>query len=673
MKVALPARIPANMEEVRPAKARRRAAHGLSGKTVRANVCVPFITMSHRFPPARSVASSLVCLSAPFLALAAAPVWAQTLTTLPETVVTATRNTQLVSSTLPHTTVISRADIERSQASDLVTLLQREAGLQRTQNGGVGSTSSIFMRGAPSLQTLVLIDGVPLNKQDASGAVSLEHLMLDNVERVEIVRGNVSAIYGSGAIGGVIQIFTRDGARDPSASLGLELGPRSTAKLSAQVSGRVGETSLSAGASRFVTDGFSSINAAQLPGANPDDDGYRNTSLNLSLTHQLAERHRVGARFMRSSGETDYDNSFGAPRDRQLSITRLQQASLFADNTWGDWRSRVTLSEQSDRLSTDDNGFFGSTDQFRTRAMVLNWVNNLALGSDWLLTAGAERQWQSVDTASTAYPTYDVKRAATAVFVGVEGEAGPGMVQLNLRHDKVGDLSKSTGYLGYSLPVGEALKLIASASTAFNAPPLGYLYAPSFGNPALKPEEARSHELGVQYSQGSHHLRTTWFNTQVKNQLDYDTSLFRFGNIGRTRNQGLEMSYQGKWGDTGLRASLTLQDPEDASTGNTLQRRAKTFWSVGVSQPVAGVLVDADVRHSGKSPDRYTDASTFAAVNTTLASYTVLDLTASYKLRADWELRARIDNLTDERYQTVYGYNQQPRSLYVGLTWRPKF
>jgi vitamin B12 transporter len=161
------------MEEVRPAKARRRAAHGLSGKTVRANVCVPFITMSHRFPPARSVESSLVCLSAPFLAMAAAPVVAQTPATLPETVVTATRNTQLVSSTLPHTTVISRADIERSQASDLVTLLQREAGLQRTQNGGVGSVSSIFMRGAPSLQTLVLIDGVPLNKQDASGAVSL--------------------------------------------------------------------------------------------------------------------------------------------------------------------------------------------------------------------------------------------------------------------------------------------------------------------------------------------------------------------------------------------------------------------------------------------------------------------------------------------------------------------
>ena len=141
------------------------------------------------------------------LALMAISSHAQFSTTLTETVVTATRSTQLLSATMPHTTVINREDIERSQASDLVTLLQREAGLQRTQNGGVGTVSSIFMRGAPSLQTLVLVDGVALNKQDASGAVSLEHVMLDNVERVEIVRGNVSAIYGSGAIGGVIQMI----------------------------------------------------------------------------------------------------------------------------------------------------------------------------------------------------------------------------------------------------------------------------------------------------------------------------------------------------------------------------------------------------------------------------------------------------------------------------------
>lgn len=611
----------------------------------------------------------------PLACAAACPALAQSTDTLSETVVTATRNTQLLSSTMPHTTVISRDDIERSQASDLVTLLQREAGLQRTQNGGVGTVSSVFMRGAPSLQTLVLVDGVPLNKQDASGAVSLEHLMLDNVERVEIVRGNVSAIYGSGAIGGVIQIFTRDGGREPSASLGLELGPRDTAKLSVQASGRVGDTAISAGVSRYLTAGFSSVDAVQRPGANPDDDAYQNSSVNLSLSHQLSERHRVGMRLMSSNGETDYDNPFGAPTDLQHSSTRLQQASLFADNTWGDWRSRVTLSEQSDRATHRDDGFFGSIDSFRTRSTVLNWVNNLPLGKDWLLTAGLERQWQRVDTASTSIyvSPYDVQRDTDALFAGVEGAAGPGTLQINLRHDAFGELSKSTGFLGYSLPLSDAFKLIASASTAFNAPPLGYLYAPSYGNPDLKPEEARSHEVGLQYERGAHLLRATWFDTLVKNQLDYDTTLYQFQNLGRTRNRGLEVSYQGKIGATGLRASLTVQDPENDLTGETLLRRAKTFWSMGISQPVAGVLVDADLRHSGRRSDRYTDTSTFTAVDTTLGSYTVLDLAVSYKLRQDLELRARIDNVADKVYQTVYGYNQQPRSVYVGLTWRPTF
>lgn len=613
----------------------------------------------------------------PLACAAAFPALAQSnpTPTLSETVVTATRNPQLLSSTMPHTTVIGRDDIERSQASDLVTLLQREAGLQRTQNGGVGTVSSIFMRGAPSLQTLVLVDGVPMNKQDASGAVSLEHVMLDNVERVEIVRGNVSAIYGSGAIGGVIQIFTREGTREPSASLGLELGSHETAKLSAQASGRVGDTAISAGVSRYLSEGFSSVDADQRAGANPDHDAYQNTSVNLNLSHQLAAQHRIGLRFMRSSGDTDYDNPFGASTDLQSSTTRLQQASLFADNTWGDWRSRVTLSEQSDRSTTRDDGFYGSTDQYRTRATVLNWVNNLALSGDWLLTGGLERQWQRVDTASTSpyVSPYDVKRDATALFGGVEGPAGPGTVQFNLRHDKVGELSKSTSFLGYSLPLGEAFKLIASASTAFNAPPLGYLYAPSYGNPDLMPEEARSREIGLQYSRGAHLLRTTWFDTRVKNQLEYDTNLSRFENIGQTRNRGLELSYQGRVGETGLRASLTLQDPENDITGETLLRRAKTFWSLGVSQPVAGVLVDADLRHSGRRSDRYTDTSTYATVDTTLAAYTVLDLAASYKLRKDLELRARIDNVTDRDYQTVYSYNQQPRSVYVGLTWRPTF
>lgn len=625
----------------------------------------------------RNLRAPLAVLPLAILALSshAQSAGAERSTDLSETVVTATRNPQLISAAMHHTTVITRADIERSQVSDLVTLLQREAGLQRTQNGGVGTVSSVFMRGAPSLQTLVLVDGVPLNKQDASGAVSLEHLMLDNVERVEIVRGNVSALYGSGAIGGVIQVFTRTGSKEPSASMGVDVGPRAMRRLSAQVGTQVGSTHISAGVSRYLTDGFSSVNPVNFATANPDADAYSNTSANVSLVHKLAAQHQVGVRLSQSTGDTAYDNAYGAPTDVQQSRTRLSQASLFTDNTWGDWRSRVTLSEQSDRSRHNDNGLFGSIDSYRTSATVLNWVNTLALNESWEVTAGLDLQRQHILTTTTSAfgKPYNVNRSATAVFGGVQGPVGAGDVQINARHDKVGDLSETTGYLGYSHPVSDDWKLIASTSTAFNAPPLGYLFAPGFGNPALKPEQARSHELGAQFQQGSHLLRATYFNTRVRDQLDYDNATFRFANLGRTRNKGLEVSYKGKWGSAAVRGSLTLQEPVNEITGQALTRRAKTLWSMGLSQKVAKVSLDADLRYSGARADRYSDPATFKAVNTLLSAYAVLDLAMSYPLRTDLDLRARLDNVTDAKYQTAYSYNQQPRSLYVGLTWRPKF
>ncbi len=221
-------------------------------------------------------------------------------------------------------------------------------------------------------------------------------------------------------------------------------------------------------------------------------------------------------RLSRSVGDTAYDNAYGAATDVQTSSTRISQATLFTDNTWGDWRSRVSLSEQSDRSQTSDNGVFGSDDGFRTGATVLSWVNTVALGGNWLATAGLERQWQRVTTETTSAfgSPYDARRNTTAWFGGVEGGVGPGSLQVNLRLDRVGELDETTYYLGYSLPVTKQLKLMASTSTAFNAPPLGYLFAPGFGNRDLKPETARSQELGLQYEQGSHLLRATWFNTR---------------------------------------------------------------------------------------------------------------------------------------------------------------
>ena len=609
------------------------------------------------------------------LALAAAfPSLAQNqaVSQLQETVVTASRNAQLLNSALPHTTIISRDDIERSQATDLVTLLERESGLQRTQNGGLGSTATIFMRGAPALQTLVLIDGVPQNKQDASGAVSLEHVMLDQVERVEIVRGNVSAIYGSGAIGGVIQIFTRGGTRKPSASLSFELGPRAFRKSTGSFSTQVGDTTMSADLSRVSTSGFSAVNPAQNSAANPDADGYTNTSVNLALTHQLSKDHSFGARVFKSNSETAYDDNFYAdlPTDVHLSTTKLSQVSVFSDNTWGIWRSRLGVSEQADKSRYQKNDVFLYS--FVTRATVLNWVNTIAIGKNWVATAGLEQQRQRVESTDPTFGSnYSKLRNTGAVFGGVEGKVAGGDMQLNLRRDRVGELEATTSFLGYGYPVSRQVKLVGSLSTAFNAPPLGYLFDPSFGNPLLRPERARSRELGLQYEGSGHLVRATYFDTRIKDELRFDTTLNMLGNVASTRNRGTELSYKGRLDATDLRAGLTLQNPVDELTGERLQRRAATLLSGGISHPLGALRLSADVLYSGERPDAYSDAN-FNTVKTTLRPYTVLNLSASYKLSTAVLLKARMDNVTNEKYQTVYSYNQQPRSVYFGLVWTPR-
>ena len=599
---------------------------------------------------------------------------AQSALVLPDTVVTATRSPQLLSASLAHTTLITREDIERSQATDLVTLLEREAGLQRTQNGGVGTTSSLFLRGAPSLQTLVLIDGVPQNKQDASGAVSLEHVMLDNVERVEIVRGNVSAVYGSGAIGGVIQIFTRSAGKSDRASLSLEVGPRASAKLSASASLVSGATSVQLSASRYQSDGFSAVNAAQLPGANPDQDGYENTSVNVALTHTFAQGHQLGFRFTRSQAQTAYDNYFGEPQDVQSSSTVLTQTSVYSANQWGRWNSRITLSQNSDKSTYSDNGVYGSVDGFISKAQVASWVNTFRLDDNLNLTAGLEQQTQKIDTSSTSpYSTpYDQSRATRAVFAGLDGQWGATSVQINLRNDSVGELRKGTGYLGVGYAITDHIKVTASTSTAFNAPPLGYLFAPGYGNPLLKPELASSDEVGLQYAQGGHLLRGTYFDTRVQDQLTYDTATFAFTNLDRMKNRGVELSYRGSWATTQWRASLTLQDPVNEITGVTLQRRAKQLASVGVFQTTGAWQLGGNLRWSGPRNDAYSDPVSFDRMTVQLASYSVLDLTAAYQWSPTVLLTGRLDNALDTSYQTVYGFNQQPRSLYAGLTWTPK-
>ncbi len=593
-----------------------------------------------------------------------------TVYTLPESVVTVSRSEQLLTSALPHTTVIGRSQIERSQALDLPSLLSSEAGFQFTQSGGRGSAANLFLRGSAALQVLVLIDGVPMTKQDTTGTVSLEHIMLDQVERVEIVRGNVSAIYGSGAIGGVIQIFTRQGQGKPAARAQLEVGSLRSARANVGFGGQVGDTRFSIGVGRHRTQGISSMNAEQFPFENPDRDGYRNTNYSLALSHDVAKGHQLGLRAYGSDGRFEFDGGgFGSPTDIHKGRADIANWSLYSHNQISAaWRSELTFSQGRERSVYDASlTAFPFDSEAVTRSRTLTWNNTYAFG-DWQLNAGLERQRHRID-ASDSNPTQLVReRGVAALFAGVAGTWGASnahSMQLNLRRDDTDGLApKTTAYAGYGLQLAPAWKLIVNASSAFNVPPLGYLYDLFSGNPALLPETARSAELGLQWAQDGQVVRATLFNTRIANLLQYDFATFSFNNVSDASNKGLELSYTGKAAGANLRASLTLQNPRDESTGQRLMRRARAMAALGASMPVGQWMLGADLRYTGSRTD--------TPGNPMLAGYFVANATARYAVTPEIALTARIDNLFDRRYQTAYGYNQLGRGVFVGIVWAQK-
>lgn len=504
---------------------------------------------------------------------------------LEEVVVTASRSQQLLVDAIPSTTVIGRDAIERSQAIDLPSLLASEASFQFTQNGGRGSASNVFLRGASGMQVLVLVDGVPMTRQDASGTVGIEHIMLDQIDHVEIVRGNVYAIYGSGAIGGVIQIFTRAPTGRQTSYAQVDGGSFGTGKVSAGLSGGQDDTRYTLGIGRHSTAGITAMSQTQYPLENSDLDGYQNTNYRFGISKDISASTRIGLRVEGSEGNLAYDSGLKDTDSFGTGASNQQSWSLYLKNEiTDDWRSELAYSENRDyaRYETT-NSASPATYNYTTQSKIVHWNNTLSVG-DVLFNAGIENQNQSVDTSELYSYNSDYvadtlsllsyQRVVTSGFIGASGAWGKHSFQANLRLDSPsGSGANDTHYLGYGFQVSRAWKVLASTSTAFNLPPLSYLYDPISGNSSLQPETALSNEWGVQWNDGQQLVRMTNFNTRTRNLLQYDTSTYFFGNVDNALNTGTEIMYSGKYAKSRSKAVTRV---------NTQSMRQRVFFCRGV-------------------------------------------------------------------------------------------
>jgi len=580
-------------------------------------------------------------------------------------IVTPTRMPQALDKTIADTTVLEEQEIRQSGATDVPTLLRSLAGVEIYQSGGLGKQSSIFMRGTNSSHVLVLLDGVRINSA-TTGTTALEHIMLDSIERIEVVRGNVSSLYGSEAIGGVIQLFTKRGTGTPAFNVNAGLGSHGTKKLAAGFSGSTDSTSFNISAGKVKSDGISAIDTQIAPTANSDKDGYDNTTFNAQIQHAINVDHKLSATVFSTRGDSAYDVSGtwgNVPTDQHRMLANINKITVDTDNKLTDvWQSRLSWASGTD----DSKGYLNGVEASRINSInkQMIWQNEVQLAETQHVNLAVERLEQSVDS-DTVY-TRDA-RSVNSVLGGYVAEYGAQQVQLNLRQDRYSDFGvANTGLVGYGLSLSDSLRATLSFSSAFKAPTFNDMYAPVSwgGNPDLRPERANNREIGLRYTAGGQQADLVYFSNRIQDLIVYQFPLMM--NVDQARIDGAELGYSGKFGDTSAKASLTLQNPRDIATGQVLLRRAKSFANISVGQQLGAFKIGGEWQHSSARTD--IDINTYSRIS--MAAYEVVNLTANYELSKGMDLTARVDNLFNKGYMLAHGYSTLGRSLFVGLNYR---
>ncbi|PWB58533.1 MAG: TonB-dependent receptor [Nitrosomonadales bacterium] len=581
---------------------------------------------------------------------------------LNDVVVTATRSPQPIQNLVADVSVITAADIRAAGQSTLAEVLQAQPGVEISSNGGPGTTTSVYLRGANAGHTLVLVDGMRIGSA-TTGSTALENIPLDQVERIEILRGPASHLYGSEAIGGVIQIFTRSGKGAPAANFSAGIGSFNTQTLSAGYGGESGGNRFSFQAGHRESDGISSY-APGNPGyknQNQDMDGYRNTSLSVKLARTLAAGHEIGVDGFASQGRSHYDGYFSSTdyyRDQALSAFGVYSKNRIN----GRWQSLVRMGVGSDH--SDD--YSSVKDVFNTDQNQFLWQNDIDAGPGTALL-GVERVEQEV-SGTTAYSV--PSRTIQSYFAGYQAHAGLHSFQANLRNDDNSQFgSHGTGYLGYGYQLAPRWRVGAALGNAFKAPSFNDLYYPGSGNPDLRPERSRNKEASIHYGSGVHHFSAVVFDNQVSDLIAWmpiapGSWTWKPVNINEASLRGVTLSGTSAAGGFHLDASLTLQQPEDAATGKRLINRAEQHGALKISRAMGAWKLAGEWIFSG---ERYSDAGNTLK----MGGYGLLNISAGYALDKDWSLLARVNNLFDKQYELARGYGTPEVNVFAGVRYQP--
>ncbi|MGR9107142.1 MAG: TonB-dependent vitamin B12 receptor [Gammaproteobacteria bacterium] len=579
-------------------------------------------------------------------------------------VVTATRTAQTVDDTLASVSVIERDDIERLQAQSVQDVLRGLPGVDVANSGGLGKQTSVFLRGTESDHVLVLIDGVKVGSATL-GTTGFENIPVGQIERIEIVRGPRSSLYGSEAIGGVIQIFTRKGARRFTPSFSIGGGSFETGNGSVGIAGGGNQGWYNLSGTGLGTAGFNACNGRPFPNGagcftiEPDKDGYRNLSGSLGAGYRFDFGLEADLHALVSSGDSKFDGTFQNETEMLQSVF----GGSFRYSPWEFWDISLKAGRSLDNSDNFLNGTFQS--RFDTTRDSIFFQNDLSLFEDHLATLGLDFQ---ADRVNSNTPFTVTSRDNLGAFALYQGSYASHHLELSIRRDDNQQFGiHTTGGAAWGYEVIEGIRFSVSYGTAFKAPTFNELYFPDFGNPNLTPETSRSLEFGLR----GRHSAASWslnvYETRVNDQIAFDADTFSPANIDQARIRGLEAILKLNIFEWDLTTNFTLLDPQNLSNGpdhgNVLPRRAEQSFRIDADRRIGDFQVGATIQGQGR---RFDDL----ANTRRLGGYNVIDLRAEYEFFKNWRMQARLVNLLDKDYETAAFFNQQRRSWFLTLRYQ---
>ena len=584
---------------------------------------------------------------------------------LPQTLITGNRQVEARSDSTSANSVFTRDDIDRLQPTSLTDLLSRVPGVQVARSGGRGGLPGIYIRGTKSAQSLVLVDGQRMANATSADS-NLQYLNIDQIERVEVLRGSRSVIYGSDAIGGVIQVFTRRGAdQAPQLRLHSAVGSYGSTLNSLGISGGDTQTRYNLSGSLEDTAGINRTTVSY-PVDN-DHDAYRNKSVSLNLSHNLTDAVEVGVSAIKNTGKTELDAMFG---QKGYSDFDISSVGGFIDAQINDrWNSRVEWGHSENREKTRDK-LSPDLYAFNTYRDSLNWQNNLTLNDQHSLIVGADSYEDRV-RSSTVFD--EDSRWNRAAFVQHRFHGDYFSTELGVRHDQNQQFGRhNTWSASLSVPLNVDNELLLSYSEGFRAPTFNDLYYPQFGNPALKPEYSKSYELQWRSQlTDSSRLETSIYRTDIRDAIVADANFIQ-QNIGAARITGFESALHQEWFGWQSSLGVAMIDPRDRDTGHTLSRRARRTLSLDVDRQFDRIGVGASWQAVSSS---FNDDDNKQPIG----GYGLLGLRGNWIASPEVRLDLKVDNLLDKSFTRAlysydgnyYGYREERRNVQLAVTWTP--